>query len=212
MSSQVHVHSLEAVEAVRDALISFVDQVQQALDTLEAEMRRMLDWLEHDRPAYWRRQIRQAIDDVNEAQAALHQRLMFPIGDHRPSCREERAALKRAQDRLVYCQQKAEKVKHWVNVVRHELFEYEGRISQLARLVEIDGPHSIGVLGKIRDHISEYQAVRKSDSRASYEARALADEIWHRPLPKGEGTKQHPLPTEERTEQGPLPTGEGTGA
>jgi hypothetical protein len=217
------------------ALISFVDQAEQALATLEVEMRRMLDWLEHDRPAYWKRQIRHAVDDVNEAQAVLRHKLMFPIGDQQPSCRAERAALKRTQERLAYCQQKAEKIKHWVKVVRQEMFEYEGRISQLSRLVEVDGPYAIGVLDRIKHHIEEYEAVSKVQSGASYEALALADAVWRpplppgesrgegesatlphpNPLPKGEGTKEirHPnlLPKGEETEHLSLPKVEGIG-
>jgi hypothetical protein len=204
MSSQAHVHSLEAVEAVRTALVTFLDQVEQALATLDVEMRRTLDWLEHDRPAYWRRQVRDAVDGVNEAQAALRHKLMFPINDERPSCREERAALQRAQDRLAYCQEKAESVRNWIKVVRQEMFDYQGRISQLVRLVEIDGPVAVGVLARIRHHINEYQAVRKTDGRASYESLALADKVWNLPSPSGRGA-------EGEGASPPLPLGKGRG-
>ena len=80
-----------------------------------------------------RTQVRIANDQVHEAQQALHRCLMFPIADERPSCYEERAALKKAQARLAYCEEKEERVRHWQRTVQHELFEYEGRISQLVR-------------------------------------------------------------------------------
>ena len=90
-----------------------------------------------------------AHDQVHEAQQALHRCLMFPIADERPSCYEERAALKKAQARLAYCEEKEERVRHWQRTVQHELFEYEGRISQLVRTVEVDVPQAMGVLHKI---------------------------------------------------------------
>ena len=74
---------------------------------VEAEMRRVQEWLEHDRPRLLENQMRLAIDQVHEAQQALHRCLMFPIANERPSCYEERAALKKAQARLAYCQRKA---------------------------------------------------------------------------------------------------------
>ena len=37
-------------------------------------------------------------------------------------------------------------MRHWQQTMRHELFEYEGRISQLVKLVEIEVPQAIGVL------------------------------------------------------------------
>ena len=120
MDSQARVHSLTSIESVRTALVSFVDQVGEALTELEAEMRRMQEWLEHDRPRYWTTQIRLANDGVHAAQQALHRCLMFPIATERPSCYEERAALKKARARLAYCEEKAERVRHWQRVVQHE--------------------------------------------------------------------------------------------
>lgn len=181
MSSQAYVQSLEAVEAVRAALVIFLDQVGQALATLDTEMRRMLEWLEHDRPGYWRRQIRQAVDDVTEAQAALHRCLMYPINDERPACREERAMLQQAQEHLAYCRHKAERVRYWAGTVRHEMSEYQGRISRLVQLVDVDGPHAVGVLGRIIRQLEEYQAVRTSQSRAAYEGLALVEDLWRKP-------------------------------
>jgi len=178
MSTPAKVHSSEAIEAVRASLMSFTDHVGDALTELAAEMRRVMEWLEHDRPRYWKTQVRLGTDQVHEAQQALNRCLMFPIADERPSCYEERAALKKAQARLAYCEQKAERVRHWQRTLQHELFEYDGRISQLVRLVEIEAPQAIGVLNKIIRHLEEYQSVRAAEPRAAYDDVALAKEIW----------------------------------
>ena len=173
-----NVQSLEAIDAVRTALSSFVELVSDALAELSAEMRRVMEWLEHDRPRHWRTQVRLAMDQVHEAQQALHRCLMFPIANERPSCYEERTALKQAQARLAYCQEKEERVRHWARSVRHELSEYDGRISQLVQLVEIDVPQAIGVLHKIVRHLEEYQSVRAAQSSTAYNDLALAEELW----------------------------------
>jgi len=178
MSGPAKVYSSEAIDAVRLALVSFVETVRDALTELRSEMRKTEDWLESDRPPYWRNQVRLAMDGVHEAQQALHRCLMFPVADERPSCYEERAVLKKAQARLAYCQEKQERVRHWQQTLRHELFEYEGRISQLAKLVDIDAPQAIGVLSKIMRRLEEYQSVRAADPRKSYDDVAMAREIW----------------------------------
>ena len=178
MSTPANVHSLEAIDVLRMALVSFIDQVSNALTELDAEMRRMLAWLEHDRPRYWKSQLRLSMDQVHEAQQALHRCLMFPIADERPSCREERAALKKAQARQAYCEEKVERVRHWQRSVEHELFEYQGRISQLVRLIEVDAPQAIGVLHTIVRRLEEYQSVRTADPRAAYSDVALAQDLW----------------------------------
>jgi hypothetical protein len=178
MSGPAKVYSSDAIEAVKMALVAFIDYVSDALTELSAEMRRAQEWLEHDRPAFWRNQIRLSSDHVHEAQQALHRCLMFPVAGERPSCSEERAALKKAQARLAYCEHKSERVRHWQQTMRHELFEYEGRISQLVKLVEIDVPQSIGALNRIMLRLEEYNAVRAADPRASYDDVSMARAIW----------------------------------
>jgi hypothetical protein len=177
MNTLANVQSTEAVEATHAGLVSFVAQVQDALDSLDLEMRRVLDWLEHDRPRYWKSQTRLAVDQANEAQAALHRCLMYPIAGERPACAEERAALKRAKARLVTCEEKQRRVQHWIRTVRHELMEYEGRISQLARLVEIEAPEAIGVLNKILLRLEEYRSIRLGAAN-TYNDVALVAELW----------------------------------
>jgi hypothetical protein len=141
-------------------------------------MRRVQEWLEHDRPKHWKNQIRLARDQAHEAQQALHRCLMFPIADERPSCYEERAELKKAQARLAYCEEKSERVRKWQQTMRHELFEYEGRMSQLSKLIEIEVPEAIGVLNRIIRNLEEYHAVRAADPRSSYNDVAMAKAIW----------------------------------
>ena len=178
MTGPAKVQSSDAIEAVRMALILFTSQIGDALSEMTSEMRRVQEWLEHDRPKYWKNQVRLARDQVHEAQQALQRCLMFPIANERPSCYEERANVKKAQARLAYCDEKVERVRHWQQTMRHELFEYEGRISQLVKLVEIEVPQSIGVLNKIMRHLEDYHAVRAVDPRAAYDGVAMARAVW----------------------------------
>ncbi len=71
-----------------------------------------------------------------------------------------------------------ERVRHWQQTMRHELFEYEGRMSQLVKLVEIEVPQAIGVLNRIVRNLEEYHAVRAADPRSSYDDVAMAKAIW----------------------------------
>jgi hypothetical protein len=200
MSGPAKVHSSDAIDAVRLSLISFIESVRDALTELSSEMRKSLEWLEHDRPAYWRNQVRLAMDQVHEAQQALHRCLMFPVANERPSCYEERAELKKAQARLVYCQEKQDRVRHWQQTLRHELFEYEGRISQLVKLVDIDAPQAIGVLNKIMRRLEEYQAVRTADPKSSYDDVTMARAIWEEDEPGAEEQKLNNAVDSENTE------------
>ena len=159
MPGPAYVHNTDAIESVKAALANFAHQVDEGLTEIAAECRRVLDWLEHDRPRFWKKQVRVAWDEVEVAKKELHRCLMFPIGDERPSCTEQRAALKKAQARLAYCEQKVERLKSWCREVRHELFEYEGRVSQLKTCGEVDVTMAIAALGRILARIDEYHAL-----------------------------------------------------
>ncbi len=159
MPGPAYVHNTDAIESVKAALANFAHQVDEGLTEIGAECRRTLDWLEHDRPRFWKNQVRLAWDEVEQAKKELQRCLMFPVGDERPSCTEQRAAVKKAQARLGYYEQKAERLKNWCREVRHELFEYEGRISQLKTCGEVDTVQAIAVLSRILARIDEYHAL-----------------------------------------------------
>jgi len=86
--------------------------------------------------------------------------------------------LKKAQARLEYCQEKAERVRHWQQSVQHELFEYEGRTSQLTRLIDADVPRAKKVLTQIIRHLEEYQSLRAREPGSAYNDVALAKELF----------------------------------
>lgn len=154
MSAQVR--SFEAIEQVRDQLAKFAHRSADAIDGLAGEIRRTIDWVEHDRPAYWRERERRAHDAVTEAKAALHRCLMYPINDEQPSCAEERAALKKAQAHLQHCREKQERVRGWAQTLRHELHEYEGRISTLRTLIDSDTPRAVALLERALASLEKY--------------------------------------------------------
>jgi hypothetical protein len=179
MSTGANVHSSEAIEAVRAALLMFAERTSDAIASLELEMQRVVEWVEHDRPRHWKNQHRIASDDLTAAKAALNRCLMFPktVSD-RPACHEERQAVKKAQARLEYCERKAERVRHWKRVLPHEILEYKGRVSRLKRLVEIDVPRAIGILNTLLRRLEEYNAVRVEPAAQSYSDVAMVRELW----------------------------------
>ena len=179
MSAPAKVHSSEAIEAVRMALISFIEQVSDALTELSAEMRRDAG-MAGARSARLLEECRFDWAMRQGARSAAGSASLLDVSDRERAAQlyEERAELKKAQARLAYCEQKTDRVRHWQQTMRHELFEYEGRISQLVRLVEIEVPQSIGVLNKIMRNLEEYHAVRAADPKASYDDVAMAKAIW----------------------------------
>lgn len=174
--SQANVKSTDAIESVRAALLQFAKQCEEGLTEINLEMRRLMDWLEHDRPAFWKQQVHNAHDGVMQAKADLHRCLMFPVGmNDRPSCSEERAALKKAEAKLAYCQEKQEKLRHWIREISHELHTYEGRTAQLREVIEADAPAAATALHRLLLQIEAYTSLSSGGSAPSGAGTSPAD-------------------------------------
>jgi len=157
MPSPAQVHSVAAIELFRTQLAKYEQQVQSALETLTSELQRATEWLQHDRPSFWKQQTKQAEDGVHQAKLDLERCLIFPIAGEQPACREEKAVLKKAQLRLEYCREKSERVRHWNRHMQHEMFEYEGRVGQLRRILETELPAARAQLQQIVRRLDAYQ-------------------------------------------------------
>ena len=157
MSSPAQVHSVDAIEHFRTQLVKYEQRVQSALETLTSEVRRAAEWLQHDQPSYWKQQTKLAEDDVHQAKLDLERCLVFPIAGEKPACREEKGVLKKAQSRVDYCREKGERVRHWNRHMQHEMFEYEGRVGQLRRVLETELPAARAKLQQIVRRLDAYQ-------------------------------------------------------
>lgn len=154
--SSAAVRSFEAIQRVRDAIAHFAAQADEALAEVEGEVRRVTDWVEHDRPGYWKERVRRANDEVTEAKAALHRCLMYPINDEQPSCTEEKQALKHAEMRLAHCEAKRQRVREIAGVLRHETHEYRGRTAELKRVIEVEAPAAAAELERSLEVLERY--------------------------------------------------------
>jgi hypothetical protein len=164
MSGPAQVRSTQAIDVLQASLARFQQRAQAALDSLDAEIRRSAEWVEHDRPSHWRNATHEAEDAVHQAKIELERCLLFSLAGERPACREQKAALKAAQARLAYCRDKADVVKQWQRNFRHESFEYDGRVGQLRRLLEHDVPKARALLMKVLRRLDEYQIERPPEA------------------------------------------------
>lgn len=189
MNDQASVRSFDSIQRVREELLAFANRSTDGLTELNREIRRVIDWVEHDRPGHWKICVRQAYDNVTEAKGALHRCLMYPINDEQPSCSEERAGLKKAEAALDYARGKQERVRHWVQLLRHELHEYEGGITQLKEYVEVDVPQGAARLGRTLAALEQYAATSLPTSSAAAKTTSTASKTTELgDQAKGEGS------------------------
>ena len=154
------VTSIDALQAMSAALECFHADARSALDELEMQIRRALQWINHDCREYWTQEVRRGFERVAEARVQLQQALTFRrVGEHQPSCVDEKKALEQAKRRLQTAQGKVEAIRHWAVVIERAVNEYRGSRAGLVNWLDADLPQAVAALKRMREALESYVAL-----------------------------------------------------
>lgn len=175
MGTAARVWSLTSIEDVRNALRVFQERGDAAVASLRTELNRTLQWLEHDQPRYWTEQIQRGFDRVASARVALETCRNKTVAGHRSECIEEKVALKRAKERLEYCQEQLEVNRRWARVAREAGDEFVGRLGPFQRLLEFELEQMAVSLNAMLTALEAYQDRPVDTSEAPTETTTSTD-------------------------------------
>ena len=97
MGEQAAVRSVEALQEFRAALATFAEEALAALGGVDMEVRRTVQWVQHDRRDYWLGQIKRRREQVSMAQAEVFRRKLAKTDDHNPAMSEQKENLRKAE-------------------------------------------------------------------------------------------------------------------
>ena len=97
---------LEELERFRQSLVGFVDAATDALLLVDMEVRRFVEWIRHEQPRLLHQQHLQSMEEVAQAKAALNRKRLGKVDDREPDVTEERDALRRAQRKQEYLEER----------------------------------------------------------------------------------------------------------
>jgi hypothetical protein len=156
MNQQANVESIQAIADFHAALVEFDRQTRDLLQTLELEVRRAIDWIEHDRTRYWPQQMRRATDAVQEARINLDAaQISVRPNDSRP-CYEQKKLLENARRRLGICERKVELVKKWRRTLAHAHEELQGRLGTTYQYMDSDIAKAVAALERMVAALDKY--------------------------------------------------------
>ena len=164
MSESANVLSIEAIRDFEAALIQFYEIANRTTGNMAQQSQHMLQWLEMDRPVFWKRQVEIGHDRLAEARTRLTQCMMRRTGDFKPSCFDEKKALERAKQNLEYSRAQINVVKQWIVKARKESEEFNGRKAQLTRLLEGDVPRMVALLRRITEKLEQYANITTAEA------------------------------------------------
>jgi hypothetical protein len=193
---EARVTDVAALDHFRVELAEFNVAVRRALIDIDLEVRRALDWITNDRGPYWQAEVRRGFDNVARAKDDLsHSKTYKKIGDHAPSCEQEKRAVEMAKMRLAHAEGKVEAVKRWSIAARRAVEEFQGPVQQLMGMLDSDIPKAIVLLERMSAALERYRsvsapaAVKWEDLVSGKQSASMAqpvDEIL-KPSPSGRG-------------------------
>src|SRR3954454_19086012 len=131
MDDSARVFNVEGIVDFRVALLTFVEDARSALTMIDVELRRGVDYITHDRPAYWQSEARRRADGVGRAKENLaHAKTFKAMDGYTPACTEEKKEIEKATNRMRAAEQRLQATRHWCREIAHEMNEFEGRLSQ----------------------------------------------------------------------------------
>jgi hypothetical protein len=170
MSGSAKITSTDAVRVFRRALEKYDFDVRDTLTQLDLELRRVIDWIEHDRASYWPRAMRNASDALLEAKNNLARAEAALRAEDKRACYEEKAAVEKAKLRLRTAEHKARAVRKWRIVIKHEVDEFLGQMAKLNNHLDTEFPRALASLERMAAALDKYTdatAPRDSDAAPS---------------------------------------------
>ena len=165
MSDSANVLSITAVRDFEAAIVRFHDSASRAVSAMDQQSQRVLQWLERDRPVFWKRQVEQGHQQLAECRTRLTQCMMRRTGDFKPSCYDEKKALEKAKRDLEFARRQVEVVKQCALKARHEVDEFKSRNAQLTRLLEGDVPRMVALIRRIVNKLEQYTTMTSAEAR-----------------------------------------------
>ncbi len=159
MSNQADVRSIEQLKLFRSALAVYSEDTMSALGAVDMEARRMVQWLQHDRPAYWREQIKKRREQVAAAKAEVFRRQLAKTAHNSPSFSEQKEILRQAEASLQEAEMRAAMVRKWEPILRQAILEYHGSIRRIKDLASGDIPRASLRLERIIEALEAYLRV-----------------------------------------------------
>ena len=163
--AQARLTRIDAVQDMATAVDAFRAAATAALEDLDMEIRRALDWIHHDRHEHWDHEVRRGWERVTQTRVELHQAIATRrVGDHEPACVDERKAIVRAKQRLEVAQEKVEAVRHCIRTIDQAVSEYRGSRTALAGWLESEAPRAMSALHRMMDNLEAYLSVQGSSN------------------------------------------------
>ena len=158
MTDSARILATEALTEARAALAEFAETVDRALAGVDADIHRTTQWLQNERPAHWKREVRRREDAVFNAKGAIARKEIIAAPEP-ASVVDERKALDRAKRRLDEALRRQQATQRWGAVWERDAMVYKGAAHQLRNMVSGQIPVALARLSRMIESVEAYLSV-----------------------------------------------------
>ncbi|MFN0131064.1 MAG: hypothetical protein ACKVW3_00785 [Phycisphaerales bacterium] len=158
MAERARVHESEALRQARAALLEFSEASLVAISSVNAEIMKVSEWLRMDRPAHWKKRVRQGEDEVAGAKMAIMRKRIISAPEP-ASVVDEQKALRKVEMKLDHARQKLAATLRWLPVWEKEAMLYQGSCHGLAETIRREIPVAIAKLDRMLASLEAYARI-----------------------------------------------------
>ena len=159
MNRFANITSTDAVRAFKLALERYEADVRDIAVQLHLEVRRALDWIEHDRALYWPNQVRKASDALAAARAELERQELAIRPSDKRSATDAKIAFEAARRRLRLAEDKVRAVRKWRVAAKHEADDFLSELAKLTNYLDGEFPRALAALERMAGALDKYTGV-----------------------------------------------------
>lgn len=198
--SQAEVRSIDALREFRASLAVYGEDVLAALGAVDAEARRVTQWLQQDRPYFWQEQIKRRRERAAAARADLFRLKLQKTPEHHPSLAEPKERLRLAEAALQDAEKRLILTRKWQPALHQAVIEYHGAVQRLKDAATADVPRAMALLTRIVEALEAYLRVQPPDGGGESASRASAamESIARETIDRDEDQPTPPSPEEAR--------------
>ena len=175
MSNTARVDSIDTLKVFRVALIKFGEEAAAALGSAEAEMQRMVGWLERDQVSFWQMQLRKRQEGLSRAQEALRMKKLFPDASGRfPTPVEEEKAVRKWKAMVEEAEQKLAACKKYARILQKAIMDYKGGVQRLTTWVEAEVPNAVTRIDRMVGTLEAYVSLSAASAYSPVRGASLA--------------------------------------
>lgn len=210
MGESARIRSVEALRDAKAALAEFSEQVGAAISSVDADISRMTQWLQQDRPAHYKHAVRRVEEEITRAKSDISRKQMMAVPEVK-SVVDEKKALDRLKRRLEDLQKKQESVRRWGPMWEREALMYKSATRGLSESVGARIPAAIKRLDRMAISLEDYWRLKPASGEEavglSPSDRAMMDAALGTELSSGWGVDDGAAPVQAlgtRDKYGPL--------